>query len=98
MNKTKDRLLPYKLLAYLLYSPPADGLEENKEMWFSRLPDGKLLVNTGHCARAVKMKSDLLWKAFYWLNDNNLIIIEKTRKRGEAIVTLIPPKNLSVNV
>lgn len=91
----KDRLFPYKLLTFLLYAEPVNTFEEtNDKQWFIIDEDQTILLDTGEAYRALAVKSDKLWEALYWLNDNGLLTVSKTRRRGEAKITLKYPSNI----
>ena len=86
--KQKDRLVPYKLLVYLLYG---QGLD-----WLQQLEDGKVRVITGPAARALRLKSTNLWIALYWLEEQKLVkYVKKEQKRGQVIVALQMPSSLT---
>lgn len=85
----KDRLVPYKLLGYLLYARPGE-LE-----WLEAISEDEVRVITGDCARTLRMKSAALWEAFYWLEEYGLVKqVRKERKRGTAILKLRQPTNI----
>jgi hypothetical protein len=78
----KDRLVPYKILTYLLYS------EDTRE-WIDVLGNNQVRIRTGSAAKFFRLKNSLLWDALYWLEKYKLVeSIEKEKKRGSAIITL----------
>ena len=84
--KIKDRLLPYKILAYLLYS---------ETEWIEPLKGGKVRLTTGQMSRALRIKNSRLWEQLYWMERQRLISsIDKEEKRGHAVITLMPPRNI----
>ena len=86
----RQRLIPYRILAYLLYAP------ENAVEWLSEAGESKVRVSTGDAARAFKLRNKAFWDALYWLEDNKLLAkVAKERKRGSVIITLVPPTNLN---
>lgn len=85
---TKDRLVPYKLLAYLLYSGPRP--------WLQPLGGSRVRLRTGEASRFFRLKSSLLWQALYWLEEHELLEeVAKERKRGTAVLTLKPSTNVA---
>ncbi len=85
----RERLIPYRLLAYLLYARPIE-LE-----WLSSAGDKKVRVSTGPASRELRMRNAQLWEALYWLHEQGLIKqVEKEKKKGTALVTLIQPTNI----
>jgi hypothetical protein len=87
----RERLVPYRILAYMLYANP-EALE-----WLSSAGTDKVRVSTGDASRALRMRNAQLWDALYWLRDNQLILdVEKERKRGSAIITLLQPTNIKL--
>jgi len=87
--KIKDRLLPYKLLAYLLYSP-LDNVD-----WAESVDDGIIRVYTGPMSRAFRIKISQLWETIFWLEEKGLIEkVKKEKKRGTAVVQLRSPTNI----
>lgn len=77
----KDRLVPYKILGYLLYT-------EDK-LWLETLGNGRVRLITGEAARFFRLKTSLLWEALYWLEKFKLITsVEKERKKGSVLITL----------
>lgn len=80
MKPTRERLLPYRILAYLLYAD---------QTWLTEVGPGQVRVVTGEAARFFRLKISLLWEALYWLEKNQLVDkITKERKRGAALVSL----------
>ena len=89
----RDRLIPYRILAYLLYAKPGDM------DWLEGLSEKQVRVTTGDAARYLRMKNAHLWQALYWLRDNQLIAkVEKEEKRGTAVITLKQPTNIHKEV
>ena len=87
----RERLLPYRILAYLLYSPMRD-LE-----WAESAGSNEVRLFTGEAARALRMKNSALWEALYWLEENKLIKrVKKEKKRGTAVVVLKQPTNIKL--
>lgn len=85
----RERLIPYRILAYLLYSPLSQ-LE-----WVESAGAGEVRIFTGDAARALRMKNAALWEALYWLEENKLIKkVKKEKKRGTCIVVLKQPTNI----
>lgn len=82
---TRQRLLPYRVLAYLLYA--------KERTWVSTVQAGQVRIITGAAARFFRMKITVLWETLYWLEKNKLIIsVEKERKRGSVIINLKSPE------
>lgn len=77
---TRDRLLPYKVLSYLLYT--------NGKPWLSPLGERKVRLVTGDAARFFRIKTTNLWDALYWLEKSGLVTVEKEKKRGSALIQL----------
>lgn len=78
----RRRLIPYKILAHLLYG---------QHTWLSRLPGGKVKVETGPLGRSLRVTSNRLGEHFDWLLLNGLIEEVETPQRGQRIVTLKTP-------
>ena len=79
----KDRFVPYKLLAYLLYA--------EERTWIEPLGNNKVRLNTADAARFLHLKNSLLWEAVYWLEKYKLVsLVEKEQKRGFMKITLRP--------
>ena len=86
----RERLLPYRLLAYLLYARPIEL------RWLESIGDDQVRVTTGEAARDLRMRNAQLWEALFWLRDNQLVLsVEKERKRGSAIIKLVKPTNIN---
>lgn len=86
----RERLIPYRILTYLLYA------DEAEHSWLERINDGEIRVTTGEAARSLRLKNANLWQALYWLETNKLVVsVKKEQKRGTAIVCLLPPTNLT---
>jgi hypothetical protein len=86
---SRERLIPYRLLAYLLYAEDAP--------WIA--PVGKRTVRlfTGDAARTLKLKVSLLWEALYWLKKAGLVeSVAKEEKRGMALIVLKAPTKREV--
>ncbi len=84
----KDRLVPYKILAYLLYSGPRP--------WLEPLGGGRVRLRTGDASRHFRLKSSVLWEALYWLEKHKMLQgVQKERKRGTVILVLQASDNLS---
>ena len=85
----KTRLIPYKVLGYLLYA-------EDRE-WLTPLGDGRVRIQTGEASRFFKQKSANFWEALYWLEQFKLVVkVEKERKKGSAIIHLVPVNRFEV--
>jgi len=83
----RQRNMPYRILAYLLYSGPKD--------WLEILGGGKVRIHTGPAARFLKIKNVDLWERLHWLADNGLLVsVRKERMRGSAIIMLRDVPNL----
>lgn len=79
----KDRLLPYKVLGYLLYA--------EDRPWLVNKKDSTVRLITGDAARFFRLRTAQLWEALYWLEQFKLIAkVEKERKKGSAIIHLVP--------
>ena len=90
-EKQKQRLIPYRLLAYLLFSPT-----ENSE-WIENISEDSVRIYTGPCSRIFRMKIVQLWEAIFWLEEQGLIEkVKKEKKRGTAIIKLKQPTNIKV--
>ena len=92
----RERLLPHRLLNYLLYAPayPAPGGLE----WLEMVSDDEVRVITGPASRALRLKVSALREAIFWLKDQDLILEAKPeRKRGTLIVQLRQPTNIKVD-
>ena len=86
-----ERLVPYRILAYLLYARPIEV------SWLEVVSDNQVRIITGDAARDLRMKNSNLWDALYWLETNKLVkSIAKEKKRGSAIITLKQPTNIKV--
>lgn len=80
-QKIKERLVPYRLLAYLLYIPAASWLEVKEK--------GVVRVNTADMARFFKLKNTSLWDGLNWLERQELVVsVSKEKKRGYATIIL----------
>lgn len=89
----KDRLVPYKILSYLLYSPLS------RSEWLERVSENEVRVFTGEASRALRMKNTNLWDSLYWLEEQSLVIsVKKEKKRGTAIIRLKQPVNIKVGL
>lgn len=71
LQEHKDRYLPYRILAYLLY-----GYHE----WLRELPEGSLELKTGPLSRRMRVTSARLIDALEWLDTYKLVQIEERRK------------------
>jgi hypothetical protein len=79
----RDRLSPYRLLVYLLYMEDSAMVEP--------LGNLKIRLNTGEASRYFTMRSVVLWQQLFWLQDAGLVEkVDRGRKRGQAIITLLP--------
>ena len=88
----RQRLVPYKILAHLLYARPIE-IE-----WLQNVDSDKVRVITGDAARAFRVRNKALWDALYWLQDAKLLLsVEKERQRGSCIVTLRQPTNIQLD-
>lgn len=89
--KIKERLIPYRLLAYLLYSP-ADDIE-----WLEMVDMNTVRIKTGPCSRLFRMKIIQLWDAIFWLEQQGLVeSVKKEKKRGTAVIKLKVPTNVEM--
>lgn len=80
-QQIKQRLLPYRVLAYLLYVPHAP--------WLVKVSPGVIKIKTAEAARFLKIKNNILWDAFRWLEQQELVVsVNKEARRGTAIITL----------
>lgn len=85
----RQRLLPYKLLGYFLYTP------EEAVDWLERVSENEVRVTTGPCSRELRMKISALRDAIFWLYDQGLVeAVTPERKRGTLIVKLRQPTNI----
>ena len=91
-DKMRERLIPYRILAYLLYTPPSLPLATTgKKPWFVLLGSGRVKLATGVAARRWKVKIAQLWETLWWLEKQGLVAkIEKEKQRGSVIITLQP--------
>lgn len=90
-HKQKERLVPYRLLAYLLYAP-TDGSE-----WCESISTDTVRISTGPCSRVFRLKIVQLWEAIFWLEEQGLIAsVKKEKKRGTAVIQLRQPTNIQV--
>lgn len=86
----RERLIPYRILAYLLYAPPG-SLD-----WLESVSEDEVRVITGDAARELRMENKALWEALHWLQDASLVSsVRKERKRGSAVITLKQPTNIA---
>jgi hypothetical protein len=77
----RERLIPYRILAYLLYSQTST--------WLERQGQGRVRLSTGPASRFLRLKSSLLWEALFWLQEKELVAaVVKEDKRGYALITL----------
>ena len=87
----RNRLIPYKILGYLLFSPAEDL------SWLESISDSELRVTTGEGSRALRMKITAFREALFWLEDFGLVeSVKSERKRGHLIVKLKQPANIKV--
>jgi len=87
----RERLIPYRILAYMLYAAPGD-IE-----WLESVSEDEVRITTGDAARDLRMKNTNLWDALYWLEENKLVKkVKKEKKRGTVVVTLKQPTNIAV--
>lgn len=85
----KERLVPYRLLAYLLYTP-SEGSE-----WLEMVDEDTIRIKTGPCSRMFRMRIVQLWDALFWLEESQLIYkVKKEKVRGTAIIKLKQPTNI----
>ena len=85
----RDRILPYKILSYLLYSP-----QESVD-WLETISEDEVRIVTGPCSRAFRLKISTLWEQLYWLEGQGLISgVSKEKKRGSALIKLKQPTNI----
>lgn len=85
-----ERLVPYRILFYLLYAPTGDT------EWLETVSNHQVRVYTGDAARELRMKNEALWRALDWLEDNHMITKGKETKRGTVLVTLKQPTNIKL--
>ena len=89
-HQIRQRLLPYKILGYLLYA---------SKPWLESAEPGVVRVTTGPASRELRMRVSNVWEALYWLEDQGLIqTVLKERKRGTALVLLVQPPNMAGNI
>ena len=98
MAKTpmRDRLLPHRILNYLLYAPavPAPGGVE----WLETVSDDEIKIYTGPGSRAMRMRIAAFREALFWLLDQQLVLdVRQERKRGTLIVRLRQPTNIKAD-
>ena len=86
LKTTRDRLVPYKVLGYLLYT--------SNKPWLNSVAPSSMQVRltTGEAARFFRLKAADLWGALWWLEKAGLIKVEKEKKRGSALITLKSPE------
>ena len=85
----RARLIPYRILGYLLYSP------ESSLEWLESISEDELRITTGDASRALRMKIASFWEALYWLEQQGLILsVTKEQKRGSVIIKLKQPTNI----
>ena len=90
-HQIKESLVPYRLLAYLLYAP------ETSVVWLKSISPDKVQISTAPAARALRMRNTQLWRALEWLELTGMILgFEKQEKRGSCIIHLRRPTNISI--
>ena len=90
----RERLIPYRILSYLLYAPLSGptGIE-----WAEQASADSVRITTGDAARALRMKNSALWEALFWLEENKLIKkVKKEQKRGTCVIILKQPINIKI--
>ena len=93
MFEIRQRLIPYRILAYLLYAPEGDI------PWIESISDDEVRVSTGDASRDLRLKNTNLWDALYWLEEAMLVkSVKKEKKRGSAVIKLLPPTNIRKEV
>lgn len=86
----KDRLTPYRLLAFLLYSPT------QASHWIERIDNNQVRIYTGPCSRTFRLKIADIWQHIYWLEEQGLLEkVRKEKKRGTAVIRLKQPTNIN---
>lgn len=86
----RERLIPYRILVYLLYAPT------EHVNWLEITSVDTVRVYTGPASRALGMRIGDLRAAIRWLKSKDLIISYNTeRKRGTMIVKFAPPVNMT---
>jgi len=81
----RDRLIPYKLLAYL-YNHSCDYIELVKP--------GVVRFYPGKAARALRYRHNQIIQTLEWLSTHGLIKGVRSEKWGSRIVRLKTPKNI----
>lgn len=89
-SKKKDRLLPYKLLAYFMFG------KETDLTWIYSLGSGLVKIETGPASRDMYVRVSQFWDALEWLDEHSFIKIKSGRgeRRGTCILKLVTPPNL----
>lgn len=82
MKPYRQRTVPYKLLAYMLYG---------RETWLSRPETGLVRVDTGKMARKLRVSNSRLWEAFEWLAEHKLVTEVVSSKRGTITARVKKP-------
>lgn len=77
----KNRLIPYKILALLLYG---------SYTWLSRNDDNSLTLRLGPMSRFLRVSSSRLREQLDWLSANRYLA-SLAVKYGEAVVTIRSP-------
>ncbi len=89
----RERLIPYRILAYLLYARPIAS------EWLESADTNAVRVTTGSASRELRMRNAQLWEALFWLEEQGLVkSVRKEKKRGTALVTLIQPTNIQSKI
>lgn len=81
----RDRLLPYKLLAYMLY---------HECEWLEVVSPGTVRLYPGKAARALRFRHNQIIKTLEWLTTHELVKNVRTDKWGSRIIKLKSPDNL----
>jgi hypothetical protein len=82
-QQIKQRLIPYRVLAYILYTPHA--------AWLEKVSPNVVRIKTADAARFLRLKNNILWDAFRWLETQELVVsVNKEARRGTALITLRP--------
>ena len=86
---TRDRNIPYRLLAYLLYGTP-DSCE-----FVDYLGNNKVRLYTPECSQQLKFRIVQIWDTLKWLYEQGLIEdYDNEETRGTAVITLKVPDNI----
>lgn len=84
----REKLIPYRILAYLLYAPV-----ESTD-WILAVESNLIRVSTGPMGRALKMRNAQLNEALRWLEENHLVEELIRGKKGTLVIKLRKPSNI----